>query len=295
MATRKRFDVEIPDGQHLGFSRDTDGAYRAHLFDNATNDLVGHAELFEPEEGVDSSDEWHTYSSDSSTRDHEFQLDEETTKQLEELGELLGELVVLGIIAAAKTAAPHLKKWWNSHVIPAIASAPGKIKSARSRAIRRRKAHHPEPVPENGLLLADPAPDFRRVDDVLEALKVKMSSAEARERLAAALIAREFYDEQMRLLCNARIVDDRETLELASAMKALTPDQVGDTIKLMLERDPSLLNRETLNEVGKLLGSRRDGSAHTSFVSETVRKVLDPAPIEPKSQRESPSSGSSVK
>lgn len=47
---KKRFDVEVPDGQHLGFSRDTDGAYRAHLFDDETNDLVGHAELFEPED-----------------------------------------------------------------------------------------------------------------------------------------------------------------------------------------------------------------------------------------------------
>ena len=43
----KRFDVEVPDGQHLGYSRGTDGAFRAHLFRDDTNGLAGHAELFE--------------------------------------------------------------------------------------------------------------------------------------------------------------------------------------------------------------------------------------------------------
>jgi hypothetical protein len=52
---RKRFDVEVPDGQHLGFSRDTVGARRAHLFDDENNDLVGHAELFAPDEDESSS------------------------------------------------------------------------------------------------------------------------------------------------------------------------------------------------------------------------------------------------
>jgi hypothetical protein len=47
---KKRFDVEVPDGQHLGVSRGTDGAYRAHLFHDDTNELVGHAELFEVDE-----------------------------------------------------------------------------------------------------------------------------------------------------------------------------------------------------------------------------------------------------
>jgi hypothetical protein len=47
---KKRFDAEIPKGQHLGVSRDTDGAYRGHLFDDETGQLVGHVELIEVDE-----------------------------------------------------------------------------------------------------------------------------------------------------------------------------------------------------------------------------------------------------
>ena len=42
----QRFNVEIPEGHHLGHSRGTDGARRAHLFRDDTNELAGHAELF---------------------------------------------------------------------------------------------------------------------------------------------------------------------------------------------------------------------------------------------------------
>lgn len=43
---KKRFEVDIPEGQHLGRARDSDGT-RALLFDDKTNKLVAHAELRE--------------------------------------------------------------------------------------------------------------------------------------------------------------------------------------------------------------------------------------------------------
>ena len=42
----KIFKVEVPDGQHLGRAKGSDGEYRGLLFDD-DNNLVGHAELSE--------------------------------------------------------------------------------------------------------------------------------------------------------------------------------------------------------------------------------------------------------
>jgi hypothetical protein len=79
-----------------------------------------------------------------------------------------------------------------------------------------------------------------------------MSSAEARERFAAALMARLFSDEQMRILRNTPIQDDDDHLELENAMETLTPKQVGDSINLMLETDLALLDPGTMAELGKI-------------------------------------------
>jgi hypothetical protein len=55
-----------------------------------------------------------------------------------------------------------------------------------------------------------------------------------------------FAREQMRHLHNARISDDDGPVELASTLKELSPQRVGEAIHLMLEADPSMLDRENL-------------------------------------------------
>jgi len=215
---KKRFDVEVPDGQHLGFSRDNDGARRAHLFDNETNHLVGHAELFDPDE----------------------EADEEA--DLEALAGALGAMVALAVIVAA---APHIKGWWNDKAVPAITSTRNRIRYAWNGITRPREADD-EVIAAELVTVSDPSPDdsSNEVDTALERLRARMSSAEARQRFVAALMAKTFFEEQMSTLRNARIEDDEDPMELKSAMKALTPQQVGNTINLMLEKDPSLLSRE---------------------------------------------------
>lgn len=268
VATRKQFDVEIPDGQHLGISRDTDGAYRAHLFDDETNGLVGHAELFEPEEvEVGPTTDPYTYGSDAQAPDHDEQLDE--------LAELLGNLLALAIIGAATAAAPHIKRWWSYKVLPAFTSTGEKIKSTWNRIPRTRKAGSAAATAEF-VALSDPAGNqsSNEVDAVLEGLRVKMGSAEARQRFVAALVAAAFAEEQMRLLRNARIEDVAAYSELESTLHELTPQQVGDTMNLMLKADLSLLDRETLTELGRVIDEGRTDREYVPLRGQGIRQVL---------------------
>jgi hypothetical protein len=92
------------------------------------------------------------------------------------------------------------------------------------------------------------------VGDALEDYEADMTSAEARQHLAEALIAQHFANEKMRLLANARIEDGGLQPELASAVQALTPKQVENALDSILASKPTLLD-----DLGKLLVGRNEG------------------------------------
>lgn len=233
---RENFDVEIPAGTHLGFSRDTGGAYRAHLFDDATNELVGHAELFEPESDGHRSEQEYVY-----VNSHQSAAREDET----ELADALSALALLGIIVAAQKATPHVKEWWNAKALPFL-------KDQRARLSRSTRDEREFPAIHAAVV--EPAP--AATHDVFAALdeyRASMSSAEARERFIAALVARLFSERQLQLLRNARIEDERGSLELARAMDGLTPQQLEDGVRAMLDANPSWPDRDTVAELSKLL------------------------------------------
>jgi hypothetical protein len=243
---RKRFDVEIPDGQRLGFSRDTDGAYRAHLFDVETNDLVGHAELFEPDEEPSSPSIEYVYVPSSGAA-------EEGSHQLS--AEELAELIDL-VIRAAVAAAPHIRKWWTAFKARRAGQPISK------RIPHRREDHGPSIPPRVAPLVAGPAPVQSNTELAIafQDDRIRMSSVEARERFVAALLAREFSDAQMKLLQDALIEDEQGPVELEGAIGTLTPHDVAETLKGILQRNPSLLGQGTPTELIPILGGgRADG------------------------------------
>lgn len=133
---RKRFDVEIPDGHRLGFSRDEAGAYRAHIFDGE-NKLVGHANLFEVHEEEANH---HTKPEDESdsyeTRDKREYSDEE----IEEFIHALVILSVLAVAAVERVAVelPRIRVWWKTRIFPAVTKmldTPRRIVNRRQRQI----------------------------------------------------------------------------------------------------------------------------------------------------------------
>jgi hypothetical protein len=132
-----------------------------------------------------------------------------------------------------------------------------------------RGAAPAEKVPATELVRADSS---THLEVAFEDYRARMGSAEAPERFVAALLARAFSEEQMRMLRNANIEDDGEPLGSKAAMQALTPQQVGKTLTLMLEKNPSLLDRESLAELGTILGgSRADGE----YVPLRVERMKD--------------------
>lgn len=277
---RKRFDVEIPDGQHLGFSRDTDGAYRAHLFDDETNDLVGHAELFERDaEETQTPIFEYIHVSDSAPMNGQELTDEE----LEEGLEALLSLAIIAAMLAVK-AAPHVTSWWRDSALPTLKSVSGTafsaVKSANQSTIRniRLKSDSALLTVKSawGKSLSAPRAEDAVASRVIVPANIhgnrspqleiafsdyrsRMSSTEARERFVAALVARAFSDQQLRGLRDANIEDDGNRTGLDTAMKSLTPQRVEDTLLLMLEKNPSLLEIQSISELRTIFSAGRNG------------------------------------
>jgi len=280
MVTR-RFDVEVPDGQHLGFSRDTDGAYRAHLFDDDTNRLVGHAELREPDE--DEPGEPGAYGPGSGGSEARELTPEEIAQALEALATL-----VLVVASLAHAAAPHVRRWWKGTAVASRAArARGRsvARSSKDQAVNALRSTWRRFDPtrrlhgtgENDVVTTEESRRTAATSTELEVAfrdyRTRMSSAEAQERFVAALLAKAFSDEQMRLLRDVTI-DDDGGVPLRGVLEAPTPQQVGDTVRLMLEKNPSLLDGDSLATLGDLLGTGRPDREHHPL---RVRRILGPA------------------
>ncbi|MDB5478888.1 MAG: hypothetical protein JWM96_1383 [Alphaproteobacteria bacterium] len=176
-----------------------------------------------------------------------------------ERNEQLAELTLLGLRVVAHLAAPHVRRWWEDKSLPFLKAARARL--ARDRRIGRRRsgvepaAVVPPSAPQGGD--TDPS---QEVLAALDDYRTSMSSAEARDRLAVALAARFFSEEQLRILRDARIDDDGSALELASAMRNLTPQQVRDAITAMLESNPSWPDDFALVELKNALQDGRGGT-----------------------------------
>ncbi len=96
-----------------------------------------------------------------------------------------------------------------------------------------------------------------------------MSSTEAQQRLVAALVARAFSDEQMRMLLNAQIEDTDGPEVSQVSLERLTPREVEQHVNLVLEANPHLVQ-----EFAKLLwGDRAVDGATVPLQSESVTEA----------------------
>ena len=241
---KKRFDVEVPDGQHLGLSRETDGAYRGHLFDNETNELVGHAELHEVDEIDAHSSPVIAYDTNEDAPDSE------------DPG-LLGALALLGVTVAAVMTAEYIKS---------------RRKDKRSKRNRISAAHKDD----SQAAIAAAAPTYRApATQPLEEPRISMSSAEWQELVLAWLKAEAIGEELWRLISNARINDaDAATLEPRREMEKLTAQQGADHIKLMLEANPSLRDESAPAEFMKFFGGGRNvDRQYAPLRNETIKET----------------------
>lgn len=230
--------VRVRKGARFARSRKTAGAHRGMTRDPDTHQ-VGQAEIFLKENEPDQVAAYPQGWLDSDR--HESQaLEQERRGKAEFLAEVL---VQIGLRLAEK-AAPHVRKWWSGQALPAVKAKWSSV--ARSRTCDRR---------------AETAEDLQEVVTVSSDQQTIMSGAEARKRFAAAVMARIYSDGQLRLVRNARVVDEGDDgpVELGAA-DDLTPQRIGEHVALMLEANPSLLGEDTLAELEKLVAKiRADG------------------------------------
>ena len=119
----------------------------------------------------------------------------------------------------------------------------------------RRKAQRKPPAIEGPV--AEPS---QELTEASEQDRPNMSRAEAQARYLAALAARAFGDEQIRLVTSANIVDTEGLAELERSLAKLPSDQVRSLLEAMAT-NPSMLGEDTLAELASLLGPRdRSGS-----------------------------------
>ncbi|MFE9332991.1 hypothetical protein [Streptomyces sp. NPDC006925] len=242
--------VRVRKGTRLARSRKTEGARRGMTRDPDTNQ-VGQAEIFLKENDPDPVAAYPQGWLDSGRHESEARAQERR-----ENAEFVAEVLVQIGFRIAEKAAPHVRKWWYEQALPAAKAkwngqALPSVKAKWSSVARSRTRHR----------RAEVAEDLQEVVTVSGDQWTTMSGAEARKRFTAALMARIYSDEQLRLVRNARVVDEGEDgpVELG-APEDLTPQRIGEHVALMLEANPSLLGEDTLAELGKLVGTiRADG------------------------------------
>ncbi len=173
------------------------------------------------------------------------------TKEEEELEQAIADLVSHLIGRGIAKAKPLVDQWWRETARPAIDAQREKMLERRS----RRRAQKNLAIVEGTVV--EPSQDLAEASEVA---RPNMSSAEAQARYLAALAARAYSDEQMRLVTSANIVDGEGLAELKRSLAELPSDQVKSLLEAMAT-NPSMLGEDTLAELASILGRRdRSGS-----------------------------------
>lgn len=164
------------------------------------------------------------------------------SREEEELQQAIAALVSALIDQAIARGKPLLERWWRENARPSLSAQRVQLAALRRRSRRQRKSVEGTATHESSAL--PPASEGSRLS---------MSSAEARARYLAALAARAYSDEQLRLISSADIVDTHDVAALERSLSALPPDQVGALLRTMVT-NPSLLEDDALAALASVLG-----------------------------------------
>ena len=223
--------VEYEDGAELSQSQKSPGDYSPLTRDAGGN--LGHVTLSDADEGEwGSVDDW-TTSLDADAADERRWSEED----LEAVAQIIGAVLVV--------ARPHVERWWKERALPTIKAT---NKSVRKRFARRRKAER-EATDTEAVAFADVEP---------AETSITMSRDEAEQRLLAALVARAFSDEQLRVLLGARIEDLDGELGVRDLLERFTPEQIEAHVNSLLEANPAFVDEfvglcrgETIGQTAK--------------------------------------------
>jgi hypothetical protein len=184
--------------------------------------------------------------------------------------EALSQLAVYLINEGIPKAKPYVEQWWRELARPAI-------DARRAKALERRERRRARNTVQAEIATAEPPtqePGHELATEVAQD-RPDMSLAEARARFLAALAARAYSDEQMRLVNGSNIVGNVSMAELKSPLAELPPVQVVRVIEAMAT-NPSLLGEDTLAQLASMLGRHGLDLPSVDFSEETVPGVRSP-------------------
>ena len=166
----------------------------------------------------------------------------------EALSDALTQVMQHYIDRGVAKALPHVKAWVANKAVPAVKST---ARSARSKLFKTRRAAQQAELSQSATPDVAPVETTTELSAEVTEDKPSMSSQEAQTRVAA-LLARAFGDEQLRMVFNARIDDDGEFLTWMKSMEERTPAEVEERVHQMIELNPGFLEEF----LATLLGGR---------------------------------------
>lgn len=239
--------IRMPKGERLADSKKTEGWSRGFT-PKSTNKGPEHVEIRLKDQD---QDEGSTSGRGPAEPQYIF-IDEgrepqrEKTREQQEFEEMVGLLLWLGLVKAAEWTQPRLQRMWNERVIPFFNAKLDQLSAKRDqlqeRKAQRRADKQSATKAPTTVVQTVPAEKTNGVSDALRAYEANMTSAEARQHFAEALVAQHFAREKMRLLTNARIEDGGVPPELVTAVRVLTPKQVETALDSILASKPTLLS-----------------------------------------------------
>ena len=177
--------------------------------------------------------------------------DERLSKTQEMVADIIASVIVKLIEDGAKAAKPRVKRWWSE---TAVTFAKEKTNGWK----RRHTARHSEKKPQSveGIVIDDVASSTEESSSAMimpTDERTVMSSAEAQARLLAAVAARAYSDEQLRMVSGSQIIDVENVATVQSALAQVPREHLVELIKYMT-RNPRLLEESSLANLASLIG-----------------------------------------
>ena len=177
--------------------------------------------------------------------------EERLSKTQEIVADIISSVIVKLIEDGVQVAKPHVQRWWNETAVP---FAKAKAKNWKHRRSSRHAEKAPQGVEE---IVIDDVTSSSEESSSISILQADerptMSSAEAQARLLAAVAARAYSDEQLRMVSDSQIIDTEDSDTIRSTLSQIPREHLIAVIEHMT-RHPHLLEESNLVNLASLIG-----------------------------------------
>ena len=177
--------------------------------------------------------------------------DERLSKTQEMVAEIVSSVIVKLIEDGVQVAKPHVQRWWNETAVPFTKA---KAKDWKHRRSSRHAEKAPQGVEE---IVIDDVTSSSGESSSISILQADerptMSSAEAQARLLAAVAARAYSDEQLRMVSDSQIIDTKDSETIRSTLSQIPREHLIAVIEHKT-RHPHLLEESNLANLASIIG-----------------------------------------